>query len=110
MVTGQKKLFIIAGSILLALILIFAGLAIYFHLTQKAAVTPKQTPSIGPEQQLVEQQLKALNQMKSDKPPLTEQETTAQLKELANPKSPAPSLSPQDIQKQLEQLNNLKKP
>jgi biopolymer transport protein ExbB/TolQ len=102
----DKKSLVYWGIIIIASLSL---LLLIWYLSRLPAIK-KEIPLLEEErqQQIIRQQLKELEKLKTEKASLTEKETQAQLKELQELRSKTPSLSDEDIQKQLEELNKLR--
>lgn len=97
---GKKPfLYIAIIIVILAIILIW-----YFSREPEKLVPEEPT-----KEQIIEQQLKELEKLRAETPPLSEEEVQKQLKELEKLRKETKPLSQEEINKQLEELEKLRK-
>jgi flagellar basal body-associated protein FliL len=85
-----------------------AGLIWYFSKIPPLPKEEKIAPVKSEKEKIIEQQLKELDQLRTETATPTEKEIQEQLKELEKLRQKTKSLSQEEIQKQLEGLNKLK--
>ncbi|MBT9171541.1 MAG: hypothetical protein DDT18_01924 [Actinobacteria bacterium] len=103
----DKKSLIYLGVVILAFI-IAIGLIWYYSRIPVGPEPEKFVPEKSEEERIIEQQLEALEELRAEAPPLSEEEIQTQVKELEKLQPEQKPLSEQEIQKQLEELEKLR--
>ena len=98
----EKESWIYLVIALIVAIGVFAGLFWYLSRLPEVQIPEKK------EESLMEKQLKALDALRKNTEPLTEEETKKQLEELSELKKDTKPLTGEEAEKQLEELNKLK--
>lgn len=106
---NKKKILIWTGSLLLILVVLILSIVLYL---KKISLSPTTSPISQEAQNLIDKQLKELDELKNqfNPSPVTEKTTNEQIKTLnsLHQKINPETLSLEQIQKQLEELDKLR--